>query len=161
MKPILLTINFTTSEKKLVITNLLTKLINMPAVIPWYIRHFYYFWIFYKYEFWIKNKKRNQQKKEVNWRFTCCPFVGSLWTSGHCKRQSSSKSQHNYLTRTHPMEQRRPKPHRFHSCLMLRLKVHGIQTLKYCGNQQSGWLLLDAWSHFPSGSHRPSIFTQL
>ncbi|KAF4095244.1 hematopoietic SH2 domain-containing protein homolog [Onychostoma macrolepis] len=48
--------------------------------------------------------------------------TGSLWTSGHCKRQHSSKSQHNYLTRTHPMEQRRPKPHRFHSCLMFRLK---------------------------------------
>ncbi|KTG40425.1 hypothetical protein cypCar_00011575 [Cyprinus carpio] len=48
---------------------------------------------------------------------------GSLWSSGHCKRQYSSKSQqHNYLTRTHPMEQRRPKPHRFHSCLMFRLK---------------------------------------
>ncbi|XP_026058546.1 uncharacterized protein LOC113043405 [Carassius auratus] len=49
--------------------------------------------------------------------------TGSLWSSGHCKRQHSSKSQqHNYLTRTHPMEQRRPKPHRFHSCLMFRLK---------------------------------------
>ncbi len=63
MKPILLTINFTTSENNLVITNLLTKLINMPAVIPWYIRHFYYFWIFYKYEFWIKNKKKEPTKK--------------------------------------------------------------------------------------------------
>ncbi|XP_059402258.1 uncharacterized protein LOC132133448 [Carassius carassius] len=48
--------------------------------------------------------------------------TGSLWTSGHCKRQYSSKSQLNYLTRTHPMDQRRPKPHRFHSCLMFRLK---------------------------------------
>ncbi|KAI2648272.1 SH2 domain-containing 7-like protein [Labeo rohita] len=51
-----------------------------------------------------------------------CTPTGSLWTSGHCKRQYSSKLQHNYLTRTHPMEQRRPKPHRFHSCLMFRLK---------------------------------------
>ncbi|XP_043083405.1 LOW QUALITY PROTEIN: hematopoietic SH2 domain-containing protein homolog [Puntigrus tetrazona] len=48
--------------------------------------------------------------------------TGSLWTSRHCKRQHSSKPQHNYLTRTHLMEQRRPKPHRFHSCLMFRLK---------------------------------------
>ncbi|KAK2867352.1 hypothetical protein QQF64_023042 [Cirrhinus molitorella] len=48
--------------------------------------------------------------------------TGSLWTNVHCKRQHSSKLQHNYLTRTHPMEQRRPKPHRFHSCLMFRLK---------------------------------------
>ncbi|KAK9952478.1 hypothetical protein ABG768_018317 [Culter alburnus] len=48
--------------------------------------------------------------------------TGSLWTSRHCKRQYSSKSQLNYLTRTHPMEQRRPKTHRFHSCLVFRLK---------------------------------------
>ncbi|XDV52773.1 hypothetical protein PO909_021439 [Leuciscus waleckii] len=48
--------------------------------------------------------------------------TGSVWSSGHCKRQYSSKSQLNYLTRTHPMDQRRPKPHRFHSGLVFRLK---------------------------------------
>ncbi|XP_051979411.1 uncharacterized protein LOC127640734 [Xyrauchen texanus] len=48
--------------------------------------------------------------------------TGSLWTSAYCVRQYSSKFQHNYLTRTHPMDNRRPKSHRFHSCLMFRFK---------------------------------------
>ncbi|KAI4872198.1 hypothetical protein NFI96_031038 [Prochilodus magdalenae] len=46
----------------------------------------------------------------------------TLWHSPECLGQSSLKSQFGYLTRRRSMEQKRPKQHRFHSCLMFCLK---------------------------------------
>ncbi|KAI7811870.1 uncharacterized protein LOC130552111 [Triplophysa rosa] len=64
--------------------------------------------------------------------------TGFLWNSAHILRPYISKSQHNYLTRTHPMDQRRPKPHRFHSCLMFRLKGRVRMDQRPCGGDVQG-----------------------
>ncbi|XP_055048700.2 uncharacterized protein [Misgurnus anguillicaudatus] len=64
--------------------------------------------------------------------------TGSLWNSTQCTRQHNTKPQHIYLTRTHPMDQRRPKPHRFHSCLMFRFKDRVRMDQRSCGGDVQG-----------------------
>ncbi|XP_007228324.2 SH2 domain-containing protein 7 [Astyanax mexicanus] len=48
--------------------------------------------------------------------------TGTLWHNPQCLGQRSVKSQLSYLTGRHLMEQKRPKTHRFQSCLMFCLK---------------------------------------
>ncbi|XP_056596329.1 uncharacterized protein LOC130414452 [Triplophysa dalaica] len=61
-----------------------------------------------------------------------------LWNNAHILKPYNSKSKHHYLTQTHPMDQRRPKPHRFHSCLMFRLKGCVRMDQRPCGGDVQG-----------------------
>ena len=58
-----------------------------------------------------------------------CVLSDTPWFFGSGSRQLKSRSPHSYLTAKKPMSPVWPKAHRFHTCLMFRLKVRGPSSL--------------------------------